>query len=195
MPADRDVVVRELSAERIGDLGRLFDTDAVADRCWCMWFLRPVNEFHLAGTDGNRAAFEELARSEPDPLGLLAYRNDEPVGWCAAGPRQRFARALRTPTLRQRDRTEDVAVWLVPCFFIRPDVRGAGVSTALLDAAVDLARSRGAAAIEGFPLAGGRRRFGGSDFMTAVEPLFAACGFEPVHRPSANRVVMRRALQ
>jgi hypothetical protein len=27
-----------------------------------------------------------------------------------------------------------------------------------------------------------------------VEPLFAACGFEAVRRPSANRVIMRRDL-
>ena len=86
-------------------------------------------------------------------------------------------------------------MWLVPCFFIRPDMRETGVSTALLDAAVDLARACGAKAVEGFPLAGGRRRSGGSDFMTGVEQLFARCEFRPAHRPSTNRVIMRRNLQ
>jgi hypothetical protein len=64
----------------------------------------------------------------------------------------------------------------------------------LLEGAVDLARRRGAPAIEGFPLAGSGRRSGGSDLMTGVEPLFASCGFEVVDRPSDNRVVMRREL-
>lgn len=86
-------------------------------------------------------------------------------------------------------------MWLVPCFFIRPDTRHAGLATALLRAAVELARSRGATAIEGFPLAGGRSRSAGSEFMTGVEPLFADCGFRPVYRPSANRVIMRNDLQ
>lgn len=187
-------VIRRLTSDRLDDLERLFASDPVADRCWCMWFIRPVAEFHLAGRAGNRAALNELLDGEPAPVGLLAYRDDEPIGWCAAGPRQRYARALRTPTLRQRDRGEDARVWLVPCFFVRPDVRQSGVSSALLDAAVKLAREHGATAIEGFPLAGNRRRSGGSDLMTAVEPLFAACEFQPTHRPSANRVIMRRDL-
>lgn len=66
-------------------------------------------------------------------------------------------------------------------------------ATALLEGAVGLARAHGASAIDGFPLAGDGRRSGG-DLQVGVEPLFAACGFEAVRRPSANRVIMRRDL-
>lgn len=51
------------------------------------------------------------------------------------------------------------------------------------------ARAHGATAVEGFPLAGtGPHR---NDRYLGTEPLFAACGFHPVARPSARRVVMR----
>jgi GNAT superfamily N-acetyltransferase len=188
------LTVQRFDASRPADLDTLFSSDPVVDRCWCMWFITRVAEFHEAGRAGNRAAFLELAQEEEDPVGLVAYRDAEPVGWCAAGPRRRYARVLRAPTLKQRDRTEDNSVWLVPCFFIRQGVRHEGVATALLAAAVDLARERGAPAIEGFPLAGTKTRSGGSDFMTGVEAIFAAAGFLPVQRPSTNRVIMRLEL-
>jgi GNAT superfamily N-acetyltransferase len=159
-----------------------------------MWFISRVADFHEAGRDGNRQAFHELVERETDPLGLIAYRGTEPVGWCAAGPRRRYARVLRAPTLKKRNRDEDGLVWLVPCFFIREDARHAGVATALLTAAVDLARKKGAAAVEGFPLAGTKPRSGGSDFMTGVEDIFSAVGFQANVRPSDNRVIMRLEL-
>lgn len=186
-----DVVA--LTEDSIDDFGRLLQ-DQPSAGCWCMWFIRPVAEYHTAGDSGNRAAFTELVRSATTPMGLLAYHEEEVAGWCAVGPRDRYVRALKTPTLRQRDRTEDGSVWLVPCFLVRRDLRRTGVATALLQRAVDLAAGAGAVAIEGFPLSGSRTRSKGSDFMTGTETLFASCGFNPVHRPSGNRVIMRRDL-
>jgi len=89
---------------------------------------------------------------------------------------------------------EDSKVWLVPCFYVRRDARRSGVTRALLEGASALARKHGARAIEGFPLAGDRRRSTGEAFV-GVEPLFASCGFVAVARPSASRVIMRRDLQ
>jgi GNAT superfamily N-acetyltransferase len=188
------IAVRELTKARFKDLEALFASDPVADRCFCMWFIIPVKTFHEAGREGNRASFADLVASDTFPLGLIAYDAGQPVGWCAVGPRRRYVRAMAAPTLKQRDRSEDDTVWLVPCFFISPEARGSGVATALLEAAVEHARSSGAGAIEGFPLAGDKRRSGGSDFQTGMESLFAGCGFEPVSRPSENRVIMRREL-
>lgn len=116
------------------------------------------------------------------------------VGWCAVGPRRRYARAVRTPTFKGRDPNEDDAVWLVPCFFVHRDARRAGVSRALLEAAIRLAQEHGATAIEGFPYAGSKRRSGG-DLQVGFEPLFASCSFSVARRPSGNRVVMRRELK
>lgn len=186
--------VEAVTNQHFAALELLFGSDDVADRCWCMWFIRPVKDFHAAGRTGNQEMFRELASAATFPIGLIAFDGGEPVGWCAVGPRDRYTRMLKSPTLQERDRSEDSKAWLVPCFMIRPDRRGSGVATSLLTAAVALAAAHGAAVIEGFPLAGDKRRSGGSDFQTGVEGLFAGCGFYAVYRPSANRVIMRREI-
>ena len=131
-----------------------------------------------------------MASADVPPGGLLAYDDGTPVGWCATGPRSRYTRALRSPLLATRDPDEDHTVWLVPCFFVRSGHRRSGVTFELLVAAIDQSRRYNATAIEGFPLAGAGPHK--ADRYYGTEPLFAACGFSVVHRPSPGRVVMRR---
>lgn len=161
-----------------------------------MWFIRRVADYHAAGDAGNKAAFVELLDTSEVPVGLLAYSDEgDPIGWCAAGPRSRYSRAVKAPTMKGHDAAEDFDVWLVPCFLIHHDQRRRGVAKALLEAAVHVATEAGAKAIEGFPLSGSKTRSKSADFMTGTESLFAACGFSPLRRPSDNRVIMRRELR
>lgn len=193
MSTPGDLRIEEAGEKHLGDLALLFGSQQYADRCWCMWFLIPVKQYHAEGREGNRRRFAALVNSEQHPMGLLAYQGAKAVGWCAAGPRSRYERAVKTPTMRERHGDDD-QVWLVPCFFIHPDHREEGIAASLLAGAVEFAKRKGASAIEGFPLAGSKRRSGGSDLMTGVEPLFENAGFSVDHRPSNNRVVMRREL-
>lgn len=160
--------------------------------CFCTWFLIPVSQYHSGGAAANREIFREFVRKATSPPGLLAYVDGAPVGWCAAGPRSRFARALRVPSFKGRDPSEDDVVWFVPCFSVLREHRRRGVSRALLTGAVELARSSGAEAIEGFPFARGAKL--GRESMVGVEAVFESCGFTASRRPSATRVVMRRDL-
>lgn len=184
--------VEPVGPQHDDDLQRLFGSDPMVDACWCMWYVVRVADFHQQGRDGNRAAFLELQATSPEPLGVLAYRGDEPVGWCAAGPRSRYVRALKTPTLRGRDPAEDDDVWLVTCLFVKEGHRRGGVAAALIEGASALARARGACAIEGFPDAPGKRSERGA---RGAESTFEACGFTVVRRPSPARAIVRRELR
>ena len=187
------LAIRPLTSGRLGDLASLFETNSITRNCYCMYFLVAGRDFGDGWGVGNRARFEELAAGQDPPTGLLAYRDREPVGWCAMGPRSRYPRALRSPILKGHDPAEDDQVWLVPCFFVRRDARRSGATRALLAAAVGEAERHGAAAIEGFPLAVDTRRPPAEAFFGA-ESAFADCGFTPVARPTPIRVVMRRQL-
>lgn len=185
------ITIKPIKSDSIQDMARLFSTDPIADQCWCMWFIRPVKEFHAVGHEGNRTSFCDLVAKSEHPLGLLGYQNEEPVGGCATGPAERYARAIKTPTYNAKPAP---GTWLVPCLFVRKDMRRSGISQTLLEAAVTLASESGATTIEGFPFSGGKKRTSG-DVQVGTEALFASCGFDVIRTPSSNRVVMRRTLK
>lgn len=186
------VRIEPVTGARLPDVSDLFESNAVTRGCWCMWFLIGAKERFAGWGAGNRAGFEKYATTSDIPVGLLAYRDHVAVGWCAAGPRSRYPTAIgpRAKILKGRDPGEDDDVWLVPCFFVRVGHRRAGVTHALLHAAVDLARTHGAKAIEGFPVVDTDQ----TDGYLGKERLFKACGFTCIARPTPRRAVMRRDL-
>ncbi|GAB3432153.1 GNAT family N-acetyltransferase [Flindersiella endophytica] len=186
--------IHPVTSERFGDLADLFETNGATRGCWCMSFRRRRKECQADWGAGNRRWLESAVAEDDPPAGLLAYRDGTPVGWCALGPRSRFPPAIgpRAVVLKDRDPAEDDTAWLVACFFTRVGYRKAGTSHALLTAAVELARDYGAPAIEGWPLAGAGPH--GADRYFGTEPMFEACGFTCVARPTPGRAFMRREL-
>jgi GNAT superfamily N-acetyltransferase len=120
--------------------------------------------------------------------GILAYDGERPVGWCSLGPREAFPRLERSRNLKAVD---DRPVWSVVCFFVDRSCRRRGVSQALLLAAVEYARSRGARLAEGYPTDPGTKRPDPSVY-TGLVPAFRKAGFVEVLRRSERRPIMRR---
>jgi GNAT superfamily N-acetyltransferase len=189
------VDVRPLTPSRLPDLADLFAATAMTARCHCTFFLLSGRErARVWPAGGARMCFEEFARSAPAPAGVLAYRGDRAVGWCAAAPRASYPVVLRSPLYRDRDPAEDGSVWFASCFYVHRSARHQGVTRRLLDRVLDLAASSGAVAVEGLPRADGDR-VGPVDAYVGAERVFAAAGFAVVRRPSARRVLMRRDLR
>ncbi|MGW0230388.1 GNAT family N-acetyltransferase [Actinopolymorpha singaporensis] len=133
---------------------------------------------------------EQTACGHPESKatsGLVAYLDDEPVGWCAVDPRPANPRLLRNVPVPWVGRTEDKndnSVWAVTCLVTRAGFRRRGISRSLARAAVDLARRRGAGALEAYPHLTEPSHLG-------TASMFAAAGMAEVSRPTKNRVVMR----
>ncbi len=89
---------------------------------------------------------------------------------------------------------DDLPVWSVTCFFIKPGNRGKGIATALLTAACDFAASRGAEVIEGYPIDPLGKRYANAFAWTGLMRTFEKAGFTEVARRSEKRPVMRREL-
>ena len=109
---------------------------------WCScqrWRLRST-PFREAGKEGRVAALAGQVCAG-DPVGVLAYDCDEPVGWCSIAPRESYAAVLAPRVIPQ---VPGERVWSVVCFFVAKPYRRRGLSTMLLDEAAKYARKRGA---------------------------------------------------
>jgi GNAT superfamily N-acetyltransferase len=106
-------------------------------------------------------------------------------------PRTEYPRLVRNNRVPWDGRNEDKAdgsVWAVTCFVTRIGFRRRGIATALARAAVDFARSRGARALEAYPMAAKEAIL--VDHV-GTAGMFVAAGFTEVSRPTIRRVVMR----
>lgn len=162
--------------------------------CWCL--------SHRVDSKTNRELIgrargeyvKKLTRRAVAP-GVLAYDDGQVVGWAAIAPRSElpFARSTKIPHV------DDLPVWSVWCIRVRPGHRGKGISHHLLAGAVAYARSKGAPAVEGYPVdnrsdkvdltmayVGTRKLFEDAGFTKAADTRSVSGGFP--------RVVMRLEL-
>lgn len=195
--AERAPVVVPANEVRCEDLQAIFGTRGSASGCQCQRYkLQPRESFTSFPVEERAHRLREqtdCGHPEGDATsGLVAYLDGEPVGWCAVEPRTAFTglvRVFRVPWEgRAEDKTDD-SVWAVTCIFTRPGFRRRGVSRALVRAAVDFARDRGARAIEGYPMTTKDAML--EELHVGTAGVFAEAGFTEVSRPSSRRVVMR----
>ena len=151
-----------------------------------MWWRLNRSEWSRGKGEGNRKAFRKLVRSGAEP-GVLAYATGEPVGWCAIAPREQYPKLNHSRILKPVD---DQSVLSVTCFFVARNLRNQGLSTALLKAAVDFARARGAKIVEGYPH--DTKKATADVFVyTGLASAFRKAGFKEVVRRSKTRPIMR----
>lgn len=185
------------------DLRAVFGTRGDSARCWCQRYkMAPGESWASAGDEELAARLRtQIGCEEPaadGTTGLVAYLEDEPVGWCAVETRTAYPRLLRNVRVPWEGRKEDKSapsVWALTCFVVRAGFRREGVSRALALAAVEHARSNGAQAIEGYPmLVELGEKVLPVELHVGSRSVFTDAGFEEVSHPTPRRVVMRRAL-
>jgi GNAT superfamily N-acetyltransferase len=166
-----------------------------ANVCWCLSYRIPSKQNQaLRGTERGHLV-KHLVAQDPPP-GVLAYDGGDVVGWAAVHPRAdtSFAGNRKIPHV------DDVDVWSVWCIRVRPGYRGKGISHHLLAGAVDMARSFGAPAIEGYPVDNGGRKVDLTMAYVGTRKLFENAGFTKAADTESvlngfPRVLMRRELQ
>ena len=141
--------------------------------CFCLNYRLGSTEARKLREPDRSAKVRELCRQDPPP-GVIAYQEDQPVGWAALHPRREtsFARNRLIPHVDELD------AWSLWCFRVRPGHRGQGVMHALLAGAVAYARERGAPAIEGYPVDNGGDAVNLTMAYVGTRALFESAGFE-----------------
>jgi len=186
--------VEAVEADGWADLRAFFGPSGAYSQCWCTWWRQTSSSFDAGCHDrgaGNRALLESLVESGRRPGLVARTEGGEPVGWVTVAPRAEFVRLARSPLLRGDDAVADPNVWSVPCFWVPRALRGQGVATALLGAAVDHAAGGGARVVEAYPV-DTATRLPAADVFTGTVALFEGAGFVLHRRPvNGRRVVMR----
>jgi GNAT superfamily N-acetyltransferase len=179
------------------DLKAVFGTRGQASSCFCQRYkLAPGESFR--GFPAEERAHRLRMQTEcgnpgsDTTSGLVAFVDGEPAGWCAVEPRPAFeglVRVFRVPWDGRDEDKADESVWAVTCLFTRAGFRRRGVSRALASAAVGHARSRGARALEGYPIL--TKDVISEELHVGTPGVYAAAGFTEIGRPSKRRAVMR----
>ncbi len=166
-----------------------------ASVCWCLSHrIDARTNRDLAGSARGEYV-RELCTREIAP-GVLAYLEDEVVGWAAVAPRSQlpFAKSRKIPHV------DDLPVWSVWCIRVRPGYRGRGISSTLLEGAVDYARSHDAPAVEGYPVDNAGSRVDLTMAYVGTRSVFERAGFTKAADTDAvsggfPRVLMRLDLR
>ncbi|HTF81655.1 MAG TPA: GNAT family N-acetyltransferase [Cytophagales bacterium] len=177
MEADRDIKIASLDKSTWKDFEALFESKGGPSYCWCMAWRMTHEELKQNNSPSRKQYIRERVTAET-PTGLLAYVDDEAVGWCSIAPRE---------TYRRLDGDESLeAVWSLVCFYIKKKFRGQGLIYKLIESAKAYAKENGARYLEAYPVAPDSPSY---RFMGFVD-TFHKSGFSFVKMAGSRRHVM-----
>ena len=175
-----NIEVRPATTERFDDVATMLGPkNPDSSVCWCLSH-RLDSKTNRALVGRARGEYVKKLCGRPVAPGVLAYELP-------------FARSTKIPHVDQ------LPVWSVWCIRVRPGHRGKGISGALLDGAVAYARSKGAPAIEGYPVDNRGKKVDLTMAYVGTRKLFEDAGFTKAADTSAvsggfPRVLMRLEL-
>jgi GNAT superfamily N-acetyltransferase len=181
---------KPLCRETLPDLETVLGERGGWNGCWCMRWRTSRVIFEAQKGEQNR---QTLALQVDAGLaqGVLGYLNSKPVAWCSIGPRVGFIGLLDSGLLSAVD---NQPVWSVSCLYITRKFRKKGLSSQILNAAIQYAQEQGAEIIEAYPLANNQGKVPMAAAWTGLEALFLKAGFVEVARRVPMRPIVRRYL-
>ncbi|AKT50989.1 GNAT family N-acetyltransferase [Arsenicicoccus sp. oral taxon 190] len=183
-----------LTPARFEDFADVINPNRRATHCWCLSHRLRARDIEELGGGDREQAMRRLAARRTRP-GVVTYRDGVPVGWCHLSPRSEIPRLVASALIRPVD---DVPVWSIICLVVRGGHRKQGVTGPLIEGAVSYAESRGAPAVEAYPVDPPGRMDTTMAFV-GTRAMFDRAGFEVVGTTDAvasqlPRLVMRRSL-
>ncbi|HEX2066482.1 MAG TPA: GNAT family N-acetyltransferase [Candidatus Thermoplasmatota archaeon] len=174
------LTVQPVTPQQWPDLERLFSARGSPHYCWCT----PCRfaDAHTMDKAARKAAMEDCVRAGT-PVGVLAYRGGEPVGWCSIAPREAYAKLERSRAMPQVEE----GAWAVLCFFVRRAERGKDLPPRLLKGGTAYAKANGARLVEGYPW----DTLGITSRHRGHSSVFAAAGFRQEGRRWVRRFRVR----
>jgi GNAT superfamily N-acetyltransferase len=180
------------TSDRWGDVIELLGVSGERG-CWCQSWRGKDAVATESGESRPETLRRQMAAPDPPPPGYVAYLDGLPVGWVGVSVRTSTPRLVNSRTIPAID---DLPVWSIGCFQIRPGYRRRGIARALLASVVEAAKAAGAPGVEAYPIdPQGRRVEVGAGFV-GIASMFDAARFRRVlvtdgHSGRLPRILVR----
>lgn len=176
-----------LDINRWKDFETLFGDRGACGGCWCMSWRLKRSVFENQKGDGNKSAMRKLVEQN-ESVGLLAYIDHKPIGWCAVAPREVY---LKLENSRILKRIDNEPVWSITCFFIDKSYRRKGISLELLKGVIKHGMDNNVKIIEGYPFVPYNDKIPDAFAWTGIPSAFEKAGFVVAERRSKSKPIMR----
>lgn len=164
-----ELTISPVSSKNWDHFEALFEGPGGPKSCWCMIWRAYETGPGLSDKVTRKASMKDRIASNV-PVGLIGYLDGVAVAWCSIAPRSTFKATLGGAGDHFDDK---LSIWSLTCFFVKRELRGRGISTQLINAAIDHARAHGANSVEAYPVDPHSPSYRFSGFVE----LFEAQGF------------------
>jgi len=179
--------IYSLDITRWDDFESLFGDRGGCGGCWCMSWRLKKSDFERQKGNANKLAIRTLV-DQNQKIGILAYIDGKPIGWCAVAPREVY---LRLENSRVWKRIDNEHVWAITCFFISKSHRRKGISFELIKGAINYCKDNHVKVIEGYPVVPYGDNIPAAFAWTGIPTVFEKAGFVVAERRSQSKPIMR----
>ena len=183
-----EIEIHPATPERWSDIEDVFAGKGDQGRCWCAYWYLSAKERKANWGEANKPVLRDRVRDGREP-GVLAYVGGDPAGWAGVAPRSEFDRLVRNKKMLAP--VDERPVWSLNCLVIRREFRKQGLMRPLIRGAVEFALSKGAIAVESYPVDTGEAKKMVWDLYLGTIPAYEDCGFVEVARRGPRQRIMR----
>lgn len=151
-----------------------------------LWRMR-AKEFEAEKGQGTKAGMKALVEAGSIP-GIIIYQGKQPAGWCSVGPRVDF---IRLETSRVLAPVDERPVWSLTCLVVDKKHRRQGLSSYLVQSALEFAKAHGATCLEAYPIIPKGDKVPDVFAWNGFYSTFAALGFKVAAKRSDSHPVVR----
>jgi len=182
-----NLTCKPLAQKTWTDFVALFGERGACGGCWCMSWRLTRPEFERKKGDGNKKAMRQLVKKS-EQIGIIAYLNGKPAGWCAVAPREEFIKLENSRVLK---RIDGEPVWSITCFFLAKEFRRQGFSVEMLKGVIGFCKKKKVKILEAYPVLPYSEDMPAAFAWTGFLSSFKKAGFKEMKRWSKARPIMR----
>jgi GNAT superfamily N-acetyltransferase len=138
-----NIKIKPVDKSNWNDFENYFQVKGGPGYCWCMVWRMTKEELKQNNSECRKMFIKERVWNNI-PIGILAYIENNVIGWCSIAPRETHQRLDGDNTIEK--------VWSLTCFHIKKEYRKKGITKYLIENAKKYAKENGGEYIEAYPV-------------------------------------------